>query len=107
MCALCGLLGTTHWTEMSATPDAFDTTGSVTLRSERSRRARMASLVLAPLRYKVADFEGTSYRVSSPTGRHEMVDDIQAVWAAVERMRGASLDPLEGAYVAKLRNRSH
>ena len=103
MCALCGLLGSTHWTEASAHRGAFTPSeAQTTVRSERQRRARLVSAVLAPLRIRVADWEGTSYRVVSATGRQEVVDDIQAVWGAVERIRGAALDPLDGGYLRDL-----
>ncbi len=102
MCALCGLLGATHWTEISAHREAFTQPSAPTLRHERERRARFASAILAPLRVKVSDWQGSSYKVASATGRNEVVDDIQSVWMAVERIRGSPVDPLDDGYIGSL-----
>jgi len=104
VCALCGLLGTSHWTEVSAHAQAFTMEEAEPVRREREGRARVASTALAPFKIKVSDWEGKSYRVVSPTGRQEIVDDIQAVWAAVERMRGHPLDPLDDTYIEALKS---
>lgn len=102
MCGLCGLLGVTHWTETSAHPDAFRGAGRRTIRAERAHRASVVNAMLAPLRMKVSDFQATSYVLASATGRREIVDDIQAVWGAGDRLRGAPLDPLDPDWLAAL-----
>jgi len=102
MCGLCGLLGVVHWTETSAHPDAFTGDARRTIRAERSHRAAIVNTALAPLRMKVKDFQASSYILSSATGRSEIVDDIQAVWGAVERLRGAPLDPLDPDWLKAL-----
>ena len=102
MCALCGLLGASHWTEISAHSEAFTIENPEPVRRERERRARVATAALAPFRIKVSDWEGKSYRVVSPTGRQEIADDIQAVWTAVENMLGRPLDPLDETYIDSL-----
>ncbi len=102
MCGLCGLLGVVHWTETSAHPDAFSGDRRRTIRAERAHRARMVNAALEPVRMKVADFQASSYVLSSPTGRSTIVDDIQAVWGAVETMRDDPVDPLDPAYLEAL-----
>ncbi|MDE0308069.1 MAG: hypothetical protein OXI87_24765 [Albidovulum sp.] len=102
MCALCGLLGASHWTEISAHPEAFSLEVTEPVRRERERRASVATAALAPFRIKVSDWEGKSYRVVSPTGRQEIADDIQAVWTAVETMLGRPFDPLDDTYINTL-----
>jgi len=54
------------------------------------------------VRIRVADWAASSYLVTSATGRSEVVDDVQAVWAAVEKLRGRPLDPLDDGYLALL-----
>jgi hypothetical protein len=102
MCGLCGLVGIVHWTETSAHPDAFTGEVRMTIRAERLHRARIVNAALAPLAMKLADFQAQSYILSSATGRHEVVNDIAAVWGAVERIRGQPADPLDPAYLAAL-----
>ena len=102
MCGLCGVLGITHWTELSAHRGSFTPRSAQTVRAERQERVRLVNALLAPFRIRVADWAASSYLVKSATGRNEIVDDIQAVWSAVERLRGAPLDPLDGEYLAAL-----
>ncbi len=102
MCSLCGTLGITHWTELSAHRDAFTSGAPPTVRRERQERVRLVNALLAPFRIRVSDWAASSYVIASATGRSEIVDDIQAVWTAVERLRGAPLDPLDEGYLAAL-----
>ena len=102
MCGLCGLLGVVHWTETSAHPDAFSGERRRTVRGERLHRAQIVNGALAPLRMKVSDFQASNYVLSSPTGRRVIVDDIQAVWGAVEAIGGSPVDPLDPDYLRAL-----
>jgi hypothetical protein len=102
MCGLCGLLGVSHWSEVSAHPEAFTGGQARTVRAERAHRAALVGAALAPFGMTVRDHEATSYIVATPTGRQEIVPDIQAVWGAVERLRGAPADPLDPDWLAAL-----
>ena len=103
MCGLCGLLGIVHWTETSAHPGAFTGEGRRTIRSERLQRTRIVNGALAPLHMKVADFQASAYVLSARRrGRREIVDDIQSVWGAAEKLRGVAVDPLDPDYLAAL-----
>jgi len=102
MCGLCGVLGISHWTELSAHRDSFTPTAARTVGAERQQRVRLVNRILAPVRIRVADWAASSYLVTSATGRSEVVDDVQAVWAAVEKLRGRPLDPLDDGYLALL-----
>lgn len=106
MCGLCGLLGIVHWSETNAHPAAFTGDARRTLRAERAHRAALVNTALAPARIKVADFQASAYVVRSPTGRQEIVDDLQAVWGAVDRLRGAPVDPLDEAWLAEMERRA-
>lgn len=102
MCGLCGLLGVVHWTETSAHPTAFTGFRRRTIRAERQHRATLVNAALSAVRLKLSDFQATSYIVRSPTGRQEIVDDLQAVWGAVDRLRGKPLDPLDDDWIAHI-----
>jgi len=102
MCGLCGVLGIVHWAETSAHPEAFTGGKRRTIRAERAHRSAVVNAALAPYRMKVADFQASSYVVSSATGRRVIVDDLQAVWGAVEGLRGASVDPLDSEWLSAL-----
>lgn len=102
MCGLCGLLGVDHWTEISAHDDVFAGEVSPTVRSERIERTKLINALLQPWRITVGDFQASSYVVSSPTGRRLIVQDLQAVWAAVEQLSGRSVDPLDNRYIRHL-----
>ncbi|SLN09891.1 hypothetical protein ROJ8625_00121 [Roseivivax jejudonensis] len=102
MCGLCGLLGIVHWTETNAHPGAFTGTGRRTIRAERAHRARLVNAALAPVRMSVSDFQASAYLVRAPTGRQEIVDDLQSVWGAVDRLRGGPVDPLDEDWIAAM-----
>lgn len=102
MCGLCGLLGVVHWTETAAHADAFSGAPRRTIRGERLHRVALVNAALAPLKMRLRDSQGVNYVLSSATGRTEIVDDIGAVWGAVERLRGAPFDPLDPAWRAAL-----
>ena len=106
MCGLCGLLGIVHWTETSAHADAFTGGKRRTIRAERAHRSTVVNAALAPYRMKVKDFQATSYTLTSATGKADIVDDIQSVWAAVEKMRGSAVDPLSADWLDALETRS-
>lgn len=102
MCGLCGLLGTVHWTETSAHPRAFTGAARRTIRAERLHRSELVNRALAAARLKLTDFQATSYIVRSPTGRQEIVGDLQSVWGAVDRLRGKPIDPLDDAWIDEI-----
>ncbi len=95
MCGLCGLLGITHWTETSAHVDAFTGGRRKTLRSERLHRIKIVNAALAPSRAILSDFQATNYIISSATGKKLVIDDIQAVWGAYEKLTGVVFDPID------------
>lgn len=102
MCGLCGILGNTHWAEISAHRQAFSKDNLPSIRSERLARTNKVNRILAPGRLSVTDFEASNYIVSSPTGRTVIVDDLQAVWSAVETLTGSAIDPLDEAFLQRL-----
>ena len=102
MCSLCGVLGGRgHWTESSASPEAFASRQEqVTRRRERQARIRLANRILGHYGLKLADFSGGSYVLSTHTGRSKIVDNITEVWIAAETLTGRGCDPLDPALLA-------
>lgn len=99
MCSLCGVLGGRgHWTESSSTPDTFASRAvQTTHRRERQERTRLANRVLQHYGLKLSDFSGSSYVLSSRTGKSKIVQNITEVWMAAEEMTGKGCDPLDAA----------
>ena len=98
MCALCGLLGSeSHW--------AASIKGGLPTRQERLQRILQANRVLGFYRLRLDDFQGTSYLLTSPTGRAEIVSDLGQVWRVAEQMAGRPLDPLDPKLLAALEGR--
>jgi len=93
VCALCGVLLTSHWAEAGG--------------SRRARFARVALLnrVLAHFGLRLDDWSGAVYVLRDGKGRAEVVSDLGALWAAAERVAGRKLDPLDPALLAALARR--
>ena len=104
MCALCGVLGGVgHWTDAVARPGVFTrTTTAVERRRERAARVVQANRVLRHYRLSLADWQGTSFLLSTATGKTGIVDDLTHLWSAAEKLIGRRCDPLDPALVAEL-----
>ncbi|MBN9432149.1 MAG: hypothetical protein J0I45_06885 [Bosea sp.] len=88
MCGLCGSFTDLQW---SAVP-----TLAARPALGRARLAEAASKLAADGGVRVSAW-GQGFRVTGPTGRTELVGDLAALWAAVDRLGRASPDPLENA----------
>ncbi len=96
MCSLCGVLGAyEHWTDAVAREGVFARHRTV-LRAgaRRASRVRIANRILAHWRLKLSDWQGSSFLLSAPTGRTEIVEDLGHLWPAAERLIGGPIDPL-------------
>ena len=91
MCALCGVLLTTHWAERDSG------------RRERVFRVRLLNRVLAHFGLELRDWGGRVYLLRDRKGRTAVVDDLGGLWAAAEELAGRPLDPLDPTLVAALR----
>lgn len=101
MCGLCGVLGgPAHWSEGSAWLD-----GAPTRRAERQRQVRLCNTLLAGLRLKLDDWQGSSFVLSSPTGRHEVLSTLPEIWAMAERMAKTQFEPLDPEFWAQIGER--
>ncbi|MEB0046721.1 MULTISPECIES: hypothetical protein [unclassified Pseudomonas] len=88
MCGLCGLLGEdVHWND--------PLNSELPRRRERQRRISTINRVLAPLRLKVEDFQGSAYLVLGATGKQELASGLEQIWAVAHSMIGRAVDPLD------------
>jgi hypothetical protein len=101
MCGLCGLFGSAeHWTAASASPEVFG--AARTRRAERAERVRLANAVLKGFALSLDDWQGTTFILSSATGRREMAETLPDIWKAASAMLGRPIDPLDPALLARL-----
>lgn len=111
MCVLCSQLWVEdHWAD--AAPAAGDVVALETHAArrgnrlrDRAERARLFNLILARRGLSLQDWEGSSYILRDATGRAAVVSDLAQVWAEVERMTGAPLDPLDPEFIRDLLER--
>ena len=104
MCALCGVLGSAaHWTDAAARQGVFTrNVDSLERRRERARRTAAVQPILAFYGLTLSDWQGTSYVLSTATGKTEIVDNLTHLWAAAEKLIGRPCDPLDPALVRRL-----
>jgi hypothetical protein len=102
MCSLCGVLGgNAHWADAVARDGVYTrATDSIARRRERANRVRIANRILAHWRLKLSDWQGTSFVLSSPTGRTAIVTDLGHLWPAAEKLCGGPIDPLAPEVIA-------
>ncbi len=108
MCGLCGILGgEDHWTDTASSPAVFaDRAVAQTRRHERLRRAALANAVLGHYGLKLSDWQGSSYLLSSHTGRTQVVQHLAALWPAAAELTNRPCDPLDPGLIAKLEGRA-
>jgi len=104
MCALCGVLGGAgHWTDAAARPGIFTRTSTaLERRRERAQRVTRANRVLRHYRLHLSDWQGTSFLLSTATGKTEIVDNLAHLWMAAEKLTGRPCDPLDPDLIASL-----
>jgi hypothetical protein len=104
MCSLCGVLGGyEHWTDAAARPGVFTRNASpIERRRERANRVRIANRVLARFGLSLSDWQGTSFLLSTRTGKTEIIPDLGHLWPAAERLTGRLCDPLAQDVIDRL-----
>jgi hypothetical protein len=96
MCSLCGILvGNEHWADAVARPGVYTRNSEpVDRRRERAARVRIVNRVLSVFALSLSDWQGTSFLLSTRTGKTEIIEDLGHLWPAAERLSGRALDPL-------------
>lgn len=108
MCGLCGVLGGKgHWTDSSANPDTFaERNQTHTLRRERMERTALVGGVLKYYGLGLKDWAGSSYVLSSSTGKTILVDNLSQMWAEAERISNSDCDPLDEGLIEYISGKS-
>jgi hypothetical protein len=104
MCALCGVLGgAEHWTDAVARSGIFTrNTDAASRRRDRLNRVAVANRVLKHYRMTLADWQGSTFVLSTATGKTEIVDNLAHLWTAAERLLGRPCDPLDAELIAAM-----
>lgn len=107
MCSLCGILGCDdHWTSAVARPGVYTrNTDRLSRRREAANRMKLANALLEPHRLKLAEWQGTSYVLSNPTGSSRVFESLAHLWPEAEAMSGRDFDPLDPDFLGRLRQR--
>jgi hypothetical protein len=93
MCALCGVLMSSHWAEGGAGKRA------------RFFRVALVNRILDHFGLRLDDWSGSVYVLRDRKGRAKVVEDLGALWQAAEELAGRPLDPLEPELLAALHPR--
>lgn len=100
MCSLCGMLGAEpHWTDSSRSAPGEQAHARW---RERQARVRLVNTVLRHYGLTLAEWSGSSYVLSSRTGRTAMVDNLSELWGRAEQLCGRPCDPLDERLLASL-----
>jgi hypothetical protein len=104
MCALCGVLGGNgHWTDAVPRPGVFTrNTDALQRRRERLAQVAGANRILKAYGLALADWQGTSFVLSTATGNTELVDSLAHLWTTAEKLAGRPCDPLDPALIRQL-----
>ena len=107
MCALCGVLGgPEHWADAAPRPGVFTRNSEAwERRRERASRVARASPVLGFYGLTLSDWQGTSFLLSTATGKTELVGSLSHLWASAEKLLGRPCDPLDPALIGRLEAR--
>ncbi|MGV1912884.1 hypothetical protein [Agrobacterium vitis] len=104
MCSLCGVIGgNEHWADAVARPGVYTRNGErVDRRRERMNRVNTANRVLKAYGLSLSDWQGSSYLLSSLTGKTEIIEDLGHLWSAAEKMSGRACDPLDPVLITRM-----
>jgi hypothetical protein len=107
MCSLCGVLGgNEHWAEAVARPGVYTrNVDAVERRRERRNRMRIANAILAQFGMTLSDWQGSSFLLSTRTGKTEIIADLGHLWPTAERLSGRVCDPLALRVIEHLERR--
>jgi hypothetical protein len=107
MCSLCGVLGgNEHWADAIARPGVFTRNISpIDRRRERRNRVRIANQILGHFGMTLSDWQGSSFLLSTRTGKTEIIDNLAHLWQAAERLSGSTCDPLDLLVIERMEAR--
>ncbi|MGO7041843.1 hypothetical protein ACCS60_26195 [Rhizobium acaciae] len=109
MCSLCGILGgNEHWADAVSRPGVYTRSAErIDRRRERARRVAIANCILDAFGLSISDWQGSSFLLSTRTGKTEIIEDLGHLWPAAERLAGRPLDPLAEPLLDRLEANRH
>ena len=108
MCGMCGLWGeTAHWSAAGAAPPGVAMPVGQEARA-RARRLQQQSLdrVCRAFGASVADWNGTSWVVTSAHGASELAGSLPELWRAVGTLSTRPIDPFDAVLLDALEARA-
>ena len=61
-----------------------------------------ANRVLSAFGLSLTDWQGTSFLLSTRTGKTDIIEDLGHLWPAAERLSGRALDPLDPPFLERM-----
>lgn len=104
MCGLCAALNASrNWTDASG-QSAFTQNGRpIAARDEREKRVRIINSVLSHYGLQVADWGGSSYVITTLSGKNANVYNLGGIWDAADGLVAEKvIDPLDPVLLARL-----
>ena len=97
--------GQIHWTDSGTDSGNIPTKKyDREQRLERYLRIKKLNQVTSFLGCQVSDWAGSQLIVKSSSGRSEIVDSLQHVWPAIEKLRQIKADPLDENLIFRMEN---
>ncbi len=110
MCVLCsGFVMQEHWTDSRRGQKKESSVVTVggeegrNRRRDRWMRVRTANAILQAYGLKLEDWNGSKYILRDVKGGTEIVQDLGELWPAVEKLTHKPADPLDEAFLARLK----
>jgi hypothetical protein len=66
------------------------------------RRVQCANGLLRVYGLKLSDWRGSTFLLSTMTGKTEIVDHLAHLWIKAEKLTGRNCDPLDPVLIARL-----
>ena len=104
MCVLCGeFVMNVHWTDTTSLDANSNVIVGSHMQNSRQRdritRERLANQILQTKHLKLEDWSGSKYILRDRKGSSTIIQDMGALWPAVEKMLGYKLDPLDAEFL--------
>lgn len=94
-----------HWTDSAGGADASDNpTSGAERQVDRQHKVRIANEVLEVFGLKLGNWMNR-YTLANHTGRHEVIDNLGAVWPLAEQLIGRPCDPLSNEVIGAIEAR--
>jgi hypothetical protein len=103
MCEVCAAFGRGHhWTDRAGSlPSRSEAVDIRSYRSDRRKVVLLINQILSPLSIFAEDWDGEAFTLQLSSGATHKVPNLGALWQAVERLSGSSIDPLSPSFMVE------